>query len=47
MRCKDEQFIMRCFGKQEYFCVPKGYFANLPLRILDLVGSLKLTTDAR
>lgn len=42
----DEQFIKKRFGKQEHFCVPKGYFESLPLRILDIIGTLKLTADA-
>ena len=46
MRCMDEQFIKKCFGKQEHFRVPKGYFANLPLRILKNIVSIKLTAGA-
>lgn len=47
MRCMDEQFIKKCFGKQDHFCVPKGYFDNLSLRILDNIGLMKLTADSR
>lgn len=39
----DEQFIKKCFGKQEHFCVPKGYFANLSMRIINNIVAIKLT----
>ncbi len=47
MRCMDEQFIKKCFGKQEHFRVPKEYFANLSSRILNHIVAIKLTADAR
>ncbi len=47
MRCMDEPFIKKHFGKRKHFRVPKGYFADLSLRILKNIGVVKLTSVVR
>lgn len=47
MSCMDEQFIKKCFGNQNPFTVPNGYFSNISSRILNIIGSMKLTSGSR